>query len=240
MPRWYVMLDGPSNDLVHIKQKFAASGFTFDHKDGKDTLSAPAFEHLQDRNDVIDAGMELLASINTALRLSVVGYTGFQFHGLIEERPDGTMHRTMLAQGASFGLAGVAAVAIAGSFGKPVRSREERLVSLLGKNEVMTDLAVSMTAYPLTWGAMNTTYESAKGLMSTKASPEAKRKDRQVLIDKGWLTADQSERFYRTAGYYRHGYPKTPIKHPSPMEYAEASILIKKLFWHLVDAIEPV
>jgi hypothetical protein len=139
----------------------------------------------------------------------------------------------------SLGISGAAAVAIAGSIGKPVRSREERLVSLLGKNEAMTDLAVSMTAYPLTWGAMNTTYESAKGLMSTKASPEAKRKDHQVLIDKGWLTTDQSERFYKTAGYYRHGYPKTPIKHASPMEYAEASILIKTLFWQLVDAIEP-
>jgi|SRR5665811_1090950 len=69
--------------------------------------------------------------------------------------------------------------------------------------------------------------------------PEAKRKDHQVLIDKGWLTADESERFYKTAGYYRHGYPKTPIKHASPMEYIEASILIKKLFWQLVDAIEP-
>lgn len=239
MPRWYVMLDGSSDDLVAVKQKFAASGFTFDHKDGKDTLSAPAFEQLQDKNDVIEAGMELLASINTALRLSVFGYTGFQFHGLVEERSDGSIHRTMLAQGASLGLSGAAAVAIAGSIGKPVRSREERLVSLLGKSDAMTDLAVAMTAYPLTWGAMNAIYESAKGLMSTKASPEAKRKDHQVLIDKGWLTADQSERFYKTAGYYRHGYPKTSIKHVSPMDYAEASILMKKLFWQLVDAIEP-
>ncbi len=239
MPRWYVMLDGTADDLVRIKQRFTASDFTFDHRDGKDTLSAPVLEQLQDRNDVIDAGMELLASINTALRLSAFGYTGFQFHGLVEERSDGSIHRTMLARGASFGLSGAAAVAIAGSIGKPIRSREERLVSLLAKNDAMAELAVSMTAYPLTWGAMNTTYESAKGLMSTKASPEAKRKDHQVLIDKGWLTADESERFYKTAGYYRHGYPKTPIKHASPMEYIEASILIKKLFWQLVDAIEP-
>lgn len=248
MPTWYVLLDGPTSDLVHVKKLFTASGFKFDEIDGKDALSAPAFEQCRDRNDVIDAGMELLASINVALRLSVFEYTGFDFYGLVEKRSDGSMHRTMLARGAAFGMSGAVAVGmsgavavgIAGFIGKPVRSKEERLVSLLAKNPNIADLAFAMTARPLTWGAMNTTYESVKGLMSTKASDEAKRADYQGLIDRGWITQDQSNSFYKSAAYHRHGYPKTDMKGVRLMEYHEASNLIKNLFWHMVDAMEPI
>ena len=239
MPTWYVLLDGPSSDLVHVKQRFAVSGFAFDQIDGKDTLSAPAFEQCSDQNDVIDAGMELLASINVALRISVFGYTGFDFHGIVEKRSDGSIHRIMLARGAAFGVSGVATVGIGGSIGKPVRSKEERLVSLLAKNSDITDLAVAMTARPLTWGAMNTTYESVKGLMSTKASDEAKRADYQGLIDRGWITQDQSNSFYKSAAYHRHGYPKIEMKGVRLMEYHEATNLIKNLFWQMVDVMEP-
>ena len=239
MPTWYVLLDGPTSDLVHVKKLFTTSGFTFDQIDGKDTLSAPAFEQCSSRDDVIDAGMELLASINVALRLSVFEYSGFDFHGLVEKRADGSMHRTMLARGGAHGMGGAAAVGIAGSIGKPVRSKEERLVSLLVKNSAITDLAVAMTARPLTWGAMNTTYESAKGLMSTKVSDEAKRADYQGLIDRGWITQDESNSFYKSAAYHRHGYPKIDMKGVRLMEYHEASSLIKRLFWHMVDAMEP-
>ena len=82
MPRWYVLLDGPA-DLAHLKRLFTTSGFKFDQKDSRDTLSAPAFENFENKNDVINAGMELLASMNVALRLSVFGYSGLNFHGLL-------------------------------------------------------------------------------------------------------------------------------------------------------------
>jgi hypothetical protein len=239
MPTWYVLLDGPPSDLVHVKQLFTASGFTFEEIDGKNALSAPAFEQYRDQSDVIDAGMELLAAINVALRVSVVGYTGFDFHGLVEKRPDGSMHRTMLARGTAFGISGAVAVGVTGSTGKPVRSKEERLVSLLTKRPDITNLAVAMTARPLTWGAMNTIYESAKGLMSTKVSDKAKRGDYQGLIDRGWITQDQSISFYKSAAYHRHGYPKIEMKGVRLMKFHEASSLIKRLFWNMVDAMEP-
>jgi hypothetical protein len=238
MPRWYVLLDGPQEDQAHVKRLYTTSGFAFDQIDGKEALSAPAFDICESKEDVIDTGMELLAAINTALRLSVVSYTGFQFHSLVENN-DGQIHRTLLLPVGSHGIKGVTAVAIAGSIGKPVRSREERLVSLLIKTPAMTDLAVSMTARPLTWGAMNTTYESAKGLMSAKANDEARRADYQGLIAREWIALDESNRFYQTAAYYRHGYPRIDMKGMPLMQYHEASILINRLFWHLVDELEP-
>ena len=74
---------------------------------------------------------------------------------------------------------------------------------------------------------MNTAYESVKGLASTKATPEAKRKDHQGLVDRNWISAAQSESFYFTAGYHRHGYPKEPIKAgATEISYDAASRLI--------------
>lgn len=239
MPRWYVLLDGPASDLVHVKRLFTTSGFTFDEKDGKDTLSAPELERLDDEKDVTSAAMELLTSINVAVRLSVVAYAGFGFHGLVEVRSDGTTHRRMIAQAGSYQVSGVAAVGLVGTIGKPVRSREERLVSLIDKNSAVADLAVAMTARPLTWGAMSTTYESAKGLMSKKGSDADRRADYQGLIDRGWITEDESRSFYQTAAYNRHGYPRIEMKGVPAMEYLTASRLINKLFWHLVDELEP-
>ena len=159
--------------------------------DEKAALSAPQLEPYKDSKEVIDVAMELLATINVALRISVPQYTGFLFHGLIEKLQDGSLNRTMFSTGAAYGIAGVAGVGVAGAIGTPARTKEERLVSLIAKNEAIADLAVAMTAKPLTWGAMNTVYESVKGLMSTKMNIEAKRADFQGLIDRGWITLDE-------------------------------------------------
>jgi hypothetical protein len=182
MSVWYALLSGPQEDVVHVKRLLPNSNFVFDEIDGKFALSAPTFNWCTDKEGIVDASTELLAAINTSLRLSVKTYTGFELHGLAERHADGTLHRTMFARGGAYGIAGAAAVAIAGTIGKPVRSREERIVSLLQRNPAITDVATAMTTRPITWAAMNTAFESVKGLMSTKASPRDRRADHQGLI----------------------------------------------------------
>jgi hypothetical protein len=249
MSVWYALLNGPQNDVVHVKRLLTHSNLAFDEIDGKFALSAPAFQHSNDKEQIIAASTELLAAINTSLRLSVATYIGFDLHGIVARLDDGTLHRTMLAEGGTYNLSGgavavriqgVAAVGIAGSIGTPVRSREERLVSLLHRDPSIADVAGEMTTRPLTWAAMNTAYESVKGLMGTKAGPRKKRKDHQGLINRNWISAEQSESFYCTAGFHRHGYPKEPIKKGvREMPYDEASRLITGLFWRLIDELEP-
>ncbi len=209
MRRWYVLLDGPASDLAHLQRLFTASGFEFGEMDEKAALSAPQLEPYKNSKEVIDVAMELLAAINVALRISVPQYTGFLFHALIEKLPDGSLNRTMFSTGAAYGIAGVAGVGVAGAIGAPARTKEERLVSLIAKNEAIADLAVAMTAKPLTWGAMNTVYESVKGLMSTETNIEAKRADFQGLIDRGWITLDESTRFYKSAADLLPGIPSS-------------------------------
>jgi len=222
----------------------------FDEIGGKFALSAPAFQHSDDKEQIIAASTELLAAINTSLRLSVATYTGFDLHGIAVRLDDGTLHRTMLAEGgATYYLSGdavavriqgVAAVGIAGSIGTPFRSREERSISLLQRDPAIADIAGAMATRPLTWAAMNTVYESVKGLMSTKSMPDKKRQDHQGLIDRSWISEEHSESFYRTAGHHRHGYPRTPIKAGvREMPYDEASCIVTGLFWRLIDELEP-
>lgn len=239
MPAWYILLDGPLDDLNHLKRLFAASNFTFDEMDGKPTLSASTLELMNNKKDVIDAGMELLATINTVLRLSVVSFTGFNFHGLIEKR-DGKTNRTMIASGGHYSITGVSAVGMAGFIGKPVRTREERLVALIAKMPEIADISLQMSVRPLTWGAMNSTYESVKGLMSLEKKIAAKKKDHEGLVRRGWLTDEESRRFYHTAAYHRHGYPKEPIRGGAiEMPMHEATTLTKRLFWRMVDELQP-
>jgi hypothetical protein len=115
MKTWYALLNGPLEDQNHVKRLFTASGYEFDDLDGKFALGAQALESFSDREDVIDAATELVASLNTTLRLSVDRYTGFELHGLLEKRQDGTTHRIMFAKGAAFGIGGASAIGIAGS-----------------------------------------------------------------------------------------------------------------------------
>jgi hypothetical protein len=151
MATWYALLDGSREDASHVKGLFSASQFEFDEIDGKFSLGAPAFEACSDQKQVIDLAMELAASVNVALRLSIPQYIGFQLHGLVERR-DGKLHRFMFASGTSYGLSIVSGISNAA--GKPIRTREERLVSLFLKQIEFQDIANSLSVRPVTWPAM--------------------------------------------------------------------------------------
>jgi hypothetical protein len=220
---WYVLLDCTPQDALEVKRLFAASAFNYEEIDGKFALNAPVFDLGGNKEEVIAAAMELATSINTALRLSVAQFSGLMFWGIVEMRSDGTIHRTFFAKSGSFEVRGFATPK-----GAPVRTREERLVSLVGRMEEVADLAIALTPYPLTWGAMSKTYESVVGLMSAETNVLKKRQDFEGLIDRGWLTREESNVFYATAAFHRHGYPKTPVRGGILMDHTTAQILVKK------------
>jgi hypothetical protein len=235
MSVWYALLDGSQDDVMQVKRFLSNLDLAFDEVGGKLTLSAPEFQHCNNKNEVIQAAEELLAAINTSLRLSVKTYKGFELDGLLEKRHDGTEHHTMFAKGATFTISGSAAVLMLTSYGRAVRSIEERLVSLLRRDPSVVAVAAVMTISPMTWLSINIVYESVKRLTSPNA-----RQDHQGLIDRGWINAEQSESLYCTAKYHRHGYPRTPIKEGvREMPLSEASQVITNLFWRLVDDLEP-
>lgn len=242
MAVWYALLDGTQEDFVHLKGLFPTSNFAFEEIDGKFALSAPVFSRSNDRDSALDAMSELIAAINTSLRLSVRSYSGVDLNGAVERREDGTViSRVIFAGGvASDDSFGAAAVSIAGSIGRPARSKEERLVSLLGRVPEIAGVAREMTTRPLTWSAMNIVYESAKRLASTKTTPKARSNDHRCLVDRGWISEGQSNSFYYTAKHWRHGFPREPVEAGVvEMQYDDATVLIGGLFWRLVNHLEP-
>jgi hypothetical protein len=90
----------------------------------------------------------------------------------------------MIANGGSYNLIGTAIVITAGSIKKPVRSREERLVDLIAKMPEIAAISLQMSLRPLTWAAMNATYESVKGLVSPKNTIPDKKADYKGLIQR--------------------------------------------------------
>jgi hypothetical protein len=239
MPTWYALFDGSSNDIAAFKRHFGASGFSFDEIDGKVALAAPQFETCPpgDTAAVIDAATDLLNAVNVALRLSDARCNGFELCGVVERR-DGKTHRVLLAGSGIFSLSAVA-VAAAGDFGARVRSNEERLVSLMGRDDRVDDIAHALSVHPMTWGALHRAYETVVGIMSSEVNPRDARADYRNLIAKGWLTLEESNRFYYTAAYHRHGHPRSCIRTTNPMSYEDACALIKRLVWRLIDELEP-
>lgn len=226
---------------MHIKRLFTASQYEFNEMDGKFAIGTPVLSSLNDREEVIDAATTLLADLNTALRLSVDHYSGFELHGVLQKNADGTINRVLLAKAGIYGISGASAVAIAGSLStKVVLSREERLVLLLRSKPEIEDVASRLAIRPITWAAMTTVYETVTGLMSGKSDPDKRRSDYQVLIDRGWLTKAEADMFYHTAAHHRKGYPRTKVRGvEAPMEYEVACDLTKRLFWLLVDELQP-
>ena len=236
--KWYALLDGPVADQESLKRHFAASAFTFDFVDEKFAVSAPNFADLSDHEEVIDEVSSLLTRVNAALRISRKDYFGFDLHALVRKRGDG-IDRVMMARAGSYGLSGVAAVALAGSFAKPARSREERLVSLMSAYHEIEHVARDVSIRPITWSALTTTYETIVGLMSTKDHPRSARQDYPNLIERGWFTEAESSNFYHSAAYHRHGYPKEPSRASKLMMLDEARAFIDRIFWRFVDEKQP-
>lgn len=185
-----------------------------------------------DNGAVIDAATKLLNAVNVALRLSH-RCNGFELFGVVERR-NGATHRTFLHRSGVYRISG-------GELrinGKPVRSKEERLVSLMGRDGRVDDIAHALSVLPMTWPALRQAYETVVGIMSSKSKPKDRRRDFENLIAKGWLTLDESNRFYYTAAFHSHGHPRSPMRTSNPMPYKDACALIERFFWRLVD--EPV
>ena len=231
---WYVIIDSQAGDVAHIKRLFASSNFEFREIDGRWGISAPAFEECHSKEEIIEEASRLLAFINTALLISVRHYSGFDIHGLAEIRGD-KINRTMFAGSGTYGISGVSAEIGIGTIGTPIRSREERLVSLMAESAEIADIAQGLAVRPVTWPAMRKTFETVKGLMS----PTGKRSDHQTLIDCGWISAEDSESLFDTASFHDHGYPRTPIRDGKELAYEDAYKLGDSLFWRLIDAKKP-
>jgi hypothetical protein len=237
---WYALLEGYRADADYIKRFLPTA--VLDEFDEHLALRVFVPDLNADENEIMAVATETSAAINAALRISVAAYDGFTVHGLEERVNNETKHRIIFGRGHSkmqYVMSGVGMVAHAGFLGKPVRTKEQRLVSLIDKRPDIADIANGLATRPVTWAVISSTYESVKGLVSAKSGIEERRGDWCCLVKLGWISKPDSNALYNTAAYYRHGYPKTSIRGGVAMPYAKAEGLAKELFWRVINVLEP-
>jgi hypothetical protein len=234
MGTWFALLDGPDKDLGHIRHFFPSSRLKFETIDERWGLSAPELEGCADRNEACAKAISLLDRINVALRLSVQNYTEFDLFGLAEKDGHRIAQRILFAGTGDYRIEGVSAEAKAAPLGRPQRTRQDRLLSLMARNEDIEKMARELSDHPVRWNALRNAYETIKGQMS----PTGDKSDYKNLIALGWMTCDQSNSLFDTANFYSHGHPRDPIK-SKEIGYSDARQLVDSIFWRMVDAKEP-
>jgi len=115
----------------------------------------------------------------------------------------------------------------------------QRLYTLLDREPQVHEILRAVAVEPPTWSALAAAYETIVGAMSTKPNPQGARSDYKNLVDKGWMSPEDSENFYFTAAYHKHGYPKEKNRAKTPMPHETARLFIRNLLWKFVDEKEP-
>ncbi len=232
MADWLALLEGSGEDIDHIKNRFYSSQFSLDTFDAKPSLSFPALNTCASFEEANAVAVSELNAINIALRIALPLYSGVKLHTLVQRTDEGAVHRFAFLE--AFAVAKPSATGNLRG-GTPIRGREERLTSLIKQRLDFADIAAKMAVRPLTWDSINFVYESAKGLTSARGQ----RKDYEGLIERGWVSREDSNRLYMTAAYHRHGHPKAPNRSDNPISYDDARKIIARIFWGLVDELEP-
>jgi hypothetical protein len=238
MSIWFAIIDASPDVSAAVKRNFANSGLHFDELDGRTIISSPRFGLCNDRDDVAAAAHDLISGFTIALGVLDRRPIHIELIGLVEKEGE-RVNSIMFARGGAYGISGAAAVSSVGSIGQPVRTRAERLVALIERDDRVRDVGSTLAIKPTAWAALTKAYETITGLMSKKSDPQKARGDWKNLVSKGWLSEDEATAFYHTAAYHRKGYPKSPIRGGKQMPPDEASKLIHCLFEKLIDELEP-
>ena len=242
MQNWFTQVEASSQDLDLVRRSFSERVLRVETQGHEKFLFSPRFDPCNSASEVRAKALELLANLNVTMEISEGRFEGIQLLGVVE-RIDGKLHRTMFAEFVAFGSGFATAVAIAvGPDGQSIppgpqaRSFVERMTELIERDERVREVAFALRTKPTSWGNLSLVYETVKGLIS----PRGDRQDWQYLVTLGWISKDDSNRFFETAAYYRHGHPREPIRCYSPMLLDDAVPLIHGLFKRMVEHLQPL
>jgi hypothetical protein len=160
----------------------------------------------------------------------------------VAESRDGAWSQHKYAVGSIRGLSRVIGLGAAiGPDGNPIppapqgRSFANRAKDLIAKNDEIREAANALMVNPVGWANLRLIYEIVKGMMSQRAD----RKDWMALVNLGWISESNSNRFYDTATFYSHGFRRAPLKCSPPMPIEEGEKIARDLLWRLIDHKQP-
>jgi hypothetical protein len=221
---WRLELNGDSADLL-------AARAAFDLQDphvflaGETTvLSSSALDACTAAKDARSVGARVLESLNLSIEATDNHYRPIASSILLEWTGENwRRHHSMVLEPGRYRLAGMR-LAMPGQ--TPAPTLAEKAFGLIQTSAELRDVASRIAAHPGKWSDLYTAFETLKALNSSRA----RRDDYRPLIDKGWATQDELDRFRDSANFEdRHGYPKDPRKH-APLSLNEGVELIRRIF----------
>ena len=241
MVKWLARVDASPRELELVQQNYSDRFLTIEEHGQEKLIASHRFEACTTALEARDEAVRLLASINVVMELAMASFAGLRFNGVAEHR-DGQLHQTIFAElyaNLNVFLTAAATVtgggAAAGAAELPRRSFAERMTELIERDDRVREAALALRVKPVSFPDLYIVYETVKGLMS----PTGDRSEWKGLVERGWISDNDSKRFYDTANFYRKGYPREPIKHFPEMLLDDATRLIERLFRRMIDELQP-
>jgi hypothetical protein len=230
--RWKVTLKGDVFDLETVQQELRVSDFRVLEEGGKFHLVGDRFEAIGTNQEVHATAQEVIADLNLSLHLARPDFTSIGFGGAIEERrADGSSvtHQWVYPMGVRARMRlGAAVISQSGEVKPPPPPRPsfpENVMKPFGADENFREAVKAFNAEPKNYKDLYIAYETVRKGVS-------KSNNYKSLLDLGWATNDELDRFHDTAHPRRHGLPNTkPKKRPDLPELplSEAVELVRRL-----------
>lgn len=224
--RWRVILHSDAFDLETVEESFLLSDVSILKKDATLYLLGERFEAFNTYKEVHSSAQEVISTLNLTLRLTNPDFQPVKFGGIVERRADGSSvtHQWLFPLGARARVkVGAVVIKADGQVRPPPRqpTLAERVAKVVESNEHFLAAMRAFDAEPKNYKDLYIAYETIrKGI-----SPYNNHSD---LIQLGSVEERILERFYDTAHYYRHGFPRRDMKLPE-LPRAEAEEVIRRL-----------
>jgi hypothetical protein len=194
-------------------------------EDGKFYLRSSRFEGLNDAGEVKRLADEFFDCADLVARVRFEGYQRVHTAEVVGIKPDGAHHATIaFAVGHAEGVGSAMAVGVAEVVGSPVKPQPPDLTrdtSLLKQRLSLAKALRHLREEPNWYGYLKATEALGEEICGLKN-----------VVNRGWATKDEWDRFYHTVHYHRHHRKPAP---PNPMSEGEAKSFLLGLLRSCAD-----
>jgi hypothetical protein len=233
--RWLAEIEGELMDISAMREQISASAESIEEIDEKFYLISPFLDTCKVAAEARVVALELIYDLNVSVALVYSDHNDIRL-GVIAEWMNGslTRHYTMSAEPGVFRLRlGNVKVFVNGKESPDVQSIQtiaDRARLLLRSNSDVRAALILLHKYPVTWSNLYIVFETVKRL----TTPPGKKADHVPLMNWGWADKNELDRLYETAKFYRHGFPREPLK-CLELSMDDAKSLVRRLVMKLVN-----
>lgn len=231
--RWYVELTGHPLDLLEMQERLRTGPSRITQIDGKWYIGSRKFQDETVESIVYKTAAEILSTLNLAFSIASSGHEAIKLgSSVIENTPTGrqTSHTILFLGGVSVrARASVGSILVDGIPLAPTTSLPEKLIELADQNDDFHATLRTFNADPPSFSDLYIVFETVKKALDPLGNNNPDRgKDEIVRLE--WASESELSRLYRTAQFYRHGYPRKPLALGcEELPLSDATALVRRL-----------